>query len=51
MIRPLLLELFYATVIGPDREVSRLWLAERVPSLRKLENDLADAAWRAVRIG
>jgi AcrR family transcriptional regulator len=48
-IRPLLREVFYAAVIGPAQEVSRLWLAGRVGSLRKLEDELAGAAWRAVR--
>jgi hypothetical protein len=48
-IRPLPREVFYAVVIGPAQEVSRLWLSGRVGSLRKLENELAAAAWRAVR--
>jgi AcrR family transcriptional regulator len=48
-IRPLPLEVFYATVIGPAQEVSRLWLAGRIDSLRRLEGDLVEAAWRAVR--
>jgi AcrR family transcriptional regulator len=48
-IRPLPREVFYAAVIGPAQEVSRLWLAGRIPSLRRLEDELADAAWRAVR--
>jgi AcrR family transcriptional regulator len=48
-IRPLPLEVFYATVIGPAQEVSRLWLAGRIGSLRRLEDELAAAAWRAVR--
>jgi AcrR family transcriptional regulator len=48
-IRPLPLGVFYATVIGPAQEVSRLWLAGRIPSLRGLEDELAAAAWRAVR--
>jgi AcrR family transcriptional regulator len=48
-IRPLPREVFYAVVIGPAQEVSRLWLAGRAGSLRKLEDDLAAAAWRAVR--
>jgi AcrR family transcriptional regulator len=48
-IRPLPREVFYATVIGPAQEVSRLWLAGRVRSLRRLEDELAEAAWRAIR--
>lgn len=49
-IRPLSLEVFYAVVIGPAQELSRLWLAGRVESLRRLEDELAGAAWRAVRL-
>ena len=48
-IRSIPLEIFYAIVIGPAQELSRLWLSERIPSLRKVEKDLADAAWRGVR--
>jgi hypothetical protein len=48
-IRPLSREVFFATVIGPAQEVSRLWLDGRIPSLRKIEDELAAAAWRAVR--
>jgi AcrR family transcriptional regulator len=48
-IRPLPREAFYAVVIGPAQEASRLWLSGRVGSLRKLEDELAAAAWRAVR--
>jgi AcrR family transcriptional regulator len=48
-VRRLPREVFYATVIGPAQEVSRLWLANRIRSLRRLEDDLAEAAWRAVR--
>jgi AcrR family transcriptional regulator len=48
-IRPLRREVFYATVIGPAQELSRHWLAGRIRSLRKLEDELAEAAWRAVR--
>jgi AcrR family transcriptional regulator len=48
-IRPLQREVFYATVIGPAQELSRHWLAGRIRSLRKLEDELAAAAWRAVR--
>jgi AcrR family transcriptional regulator len=49
-IRPLPREVFYAVVIGPAQEISRLWLSGRVGSLRKLEGELAAAAWRAVRV-
>jgi AcrR family transcriptional regulator len=48
-IRPLPREIFLATVIGPAQEISKLWLAGRIPSLRRLEDELAGAAWRAVR--
>jgi AcrR family transcriptional regulator len=48
-IRELPREVFYAVVIGPAQEVSRLWLSGRVASLRRLEGELAAAAWRAVR--
>jgi AcrR family transcriptional regulator len=48
-IRPLPREVFYAVVIGPVQELSRHWLAGRVRSLRKLEDELTEAAWRAVR--
>jgi AcrR family transcriptional regulator len=49
-IRALPREVFYVAVIGPAQEASRLWLSGRVGSLRKLEDDLAEAAWRAVRV-
>jgi hypothetical protein len=48
-IRPLPREIFLATLIGPAQEISKLWLAGRIPSLRRLEDELAGAAWRAVR--
>jgi ABC-type branched-subunit amino acid transport system permease subunit len=48
-IRSLPWEVFYGTTIGPAQEVARLWLAGRVQSLRRLEDELAGAAWRAVR--
>ena len=48
-IRPLRREVFYAAVFGPAQELSRAWLAGRTRSLRRLEEELADAAWRAVR--
>jgi AcrR family transcriptional regulator len=48
-IRPLRREVFYATVIGPAQELSRHWLAGRIQLLRKLEDELAETAWRAVR--
>jgi len=48
-IRPLRHEVFYATVFGPAQELSRSWLAGRIKSLRRLEGELAEAAWRAVR--
>lgn len=50
-IRPLRREVFYAMVIGPAQELSRARLGGRLGSLRQLEDELADAAWRAVRVG
>ena len=50
-IRPLRREVFYAMVIGPAQELSRLWLSGRIESLRKLEGELTEAAWRAVGVG
>lgn len=50
-IREMPFEVFYAVVIGPAQELSRHWLAGRVRSLRRLEDELAGAAWRAVRRG
>jgi AcrR family transcriptional regulator len=41
---------FYAVVIGPAQEVSRHWLAGRTrASLTRLEGELANAAWKAIR--
>jgi AcrR family transcriptional regulator len=48
-IRSLRGEAFYAVVFGPAQELSRSWLAGRTSSLRRLEDELAEAAWRAVR--
>lgn len=48
-IRPLRAEVFYAAVFGPAQELSRAWLGGRLPALRRLEDELAGAAWRAVR--
>ncbi|HSK49263.1 MAG TPA: TetR/AcrR family transcriptional regulator [Solirubrobacterales bacterium] len=48
-IRPLPREVFYVVVIGPAQEAARLWLSGRLASLRKVESELAAAAWRAVR--
>ena len=48
-LRQLPREVFFAVAIGPAHELSRGWLAGRVPSLRRLEAALAEAAWRAVR--
>jgi AcrR family transcriptional regulator len=50
-IRPLRGAVFYAAVFGPAQELSRAWLAGRIPSLRRLAGELAEAAWRAVRAG
>lgn len=48
-LRELRREVFFAVVIGPAHELARGWLAGRVASLRALEAEVADAAWRAVR--
>lgn len=48
-IAPMRLEVFFANVFGPAQTLSRSWLARRDGSLRGMENDLAEAAWRAVR--
>ncbi len=48
-IREMSLEVFYAVVVGPAQELSRLWLAGRLESLRPVEEELAEAAWRAAR--
>lgn len=48
-IRPQRREVFYAVIIGPAHELSRAWLSGRIPSLRELEDELAAAAWRAIR--
>ncbi len=48
-IRPMRRELFYFVVLGPAQELCRAWLAGRIQSLRGMDGDLAEAAWRAVR--
>ncbi|HEU4460978.1 MAG TPA: hypothetical protein VFR75_00145, partial [Solirubrobacterales bacterium] len=48
-IIPMRLEVFFANVFGPAQALSRSWLARREGSLRGMEDDLAEAAWRAVR--
>jgi AcrR family transcriptional regulator len=48
-IRSVPLEVFFVSVFGPAQALSRAWLARRSGSLREVEDDLADAAWRAVR--
>ena len=48
-IRSVQLEVFFVSVFGPAQALSRSWLARRTGSLREVEDDLADAAWRAVR--
>jgi AcrR family transcriptional regulator len=48
-IRPVGRDVFYAVVIGPAQEASRHWLAGRMKSLRRLEPDLTEAAWRAIK--
>ncbi len=48
-IRPMGLDVFFVSVFGPAQALSRSWLARREGSLRDIEDDLAAAAWRAVR--
>ena len=48
-IRSMPLDVFFVAVFGPAQTVSRAWLARRSGSLRGMKDDLADAAWRAVR--
>lgn len=50
-IRPMGREVFFVSVFGPAQALSRSWLARRDGSLREVEDDLAAAAWRAVRSG
>ncbi|HEU4739594.1 MAG TPA: TetR/AcrR family transcriptional regulator [Solirubrobacterales bacterium] len=48
-IRSVRLDVFFVSVFGPAQALSRSWLAHQDGSLREAEDDLADAAWRAVR--
>jgi len=48
-IRPLPGEVFYAVLFGPAQELSRAWLAGRARPPRRIADELAAAAWRAVR--
>jgi AcrR family transcriptional regulator len=49
-LQPLSFDAFYAVVIGPAQEASRHWLAGRTKTpLRRLERELGDAAWRAIK--
>jgi AcrR family transcriptional regulator len=48
-IRSVRLDVFFVSVFGPAQALSRSWLAHQNGSLREMEDDLADAAWRAVR--
>lgn len=48
-IRPMRREVFYVAVFGPAQELCRSWLAGRIRSMRRMDDDLAEAAWRAVR--
>jgi AcrR family transcriptional regulator len=50
-IGPIRREVFFAAVFGPAQALSRSWLVRRTGSLREVEDDLADTAWRAVRSG
>lgn len=49
-LQPVSFDAFYAVVIGPAQEATRHWLAGRTHTpLRRLERELADAAWRAIK--
>ena len=51
-LQPLSFDAFYAVVIGPAQEAARHRLAGRTQTpLRRLERELADAAWQAIRGG
>jgi AcrR family transcriptional regulator len=50
-IRPMRREVFFVAVFGPAQALSRSWLARQTGSLRGMEDELAAAAWRAVRSG
>jgi AcrR family transcriptional regulator len=51
-LQPVSFDAFYAVVIGPAQEAARHRLAGRTKTpLRRLERELADAAWRAIRGG
>lgn len=49
-LQPVSFDAFYAAVIGPAQEASRHLLAGRTQTpVRRLERELADAAWRAIK--
>jgi AcrR family transcriptional regulator len=48
-IRSVRLEVFFVALFGPAQALSRSWLAHQTGSLREVEDDLAEVAWRAVR--
>ena len=49
-LQPLSFDAFYAAVFGPAQEATRHRLAGRTQTpLKRLERELADAAWRAIR--
>jgi AcrR family transcriptional regulator len=51
-LQPVSFDAFYAVVIGPAQEAARHRLAGRTRTpLRRLERELSDAAWRAIRGG
>ena len=51
-LREMSADAFYAVAIGPAQEISRHRLAGRTDTpLRRLERELADAAWNAIRGG
>lgn len=51
-LREMSADAFYAVVIGPAQEISRHRLAGRTDApLKRLERELADAAWNAIRGG
>jgi AcrR family transcriptional regulator len=51
-LQPVSFDAFYAVVIGPAQEAARHRLAGRTQTpMRRLERELADAAWRAIKGG
>lgn len=51
-IRPMSMEVLGAVLVGPAQELVRHWLRAGAPAnVKKIREELADAAWRAVRPG